>query len=307
MYTKEKRVLGKTGRTARTLLFTTLALSACSPDEVVPGEGAAAPHADQPALSTAAPAPPPVLTAADSARLLAELEMEFDSVRNAFNQVSSLRAREVAELRQDRNAEQIAVARRLGLRASGDGEIERLVREERLVALGDSTEYWVLRPMDHSVPYVTPDTRALLEEIGRRFHARLDSIGLPRYRMKFTSALRTAEKQAALRRVNANASATVSAHEFGTTVDISYERFAAPVDAVQRVAGAADPMEAMRVVMLDSLGVKHGAALRAELGRAIASLRDEEALHVMMENSQTVYHMTLGRGFEPSDAVASRD
>jgi hypothetical protein len=289
------------------LLLMVLAMSGCSREDVIPGGEAGGSTAVEPSLSTAAPAPPPVLTPADSARLLAELEVEFDSVRNAFNQVSSLRAREVAELRQDRNAEQIAVARRLGLRAAGDAEIERLVSEDRLVALGDSTEYWVLRPMEHSVPYVTPDTRALLEEIGRRFHARLDSVGLPRYRMKFTSALRTAERQAALRRVNSNASATVSAHEFGTTVDISYERFAAPVDAVQESAGATDPRETLRVVMLDSLGVKHGAALRAELGRAIASLRDEGALHVMMENTQTVYHMTLGRGFEPGDAVAARD
>ena len=295
----------KSGR----LLILVLAWSGCSRAEEIPGEELTLSDSAAAALSTSASPPPLVLSIEDTLRFLTQLEPEFEPVRTALNGVSSLRAREVAELRQDRNAQQIALARQLGLRASGDDEIEKLVTEGRLVALGDSTDLWVLRPMEHSVPYVTPDTRALLEEVGRRFHARLDSIGLPKYRMTFTSALRTAEKQAALRRVNSNASATVSAHEFGTTVDISYERFGAPVDAVRSSAGSSDPEAVMRVVMLDSLASRHGGALRAELGRAIASLREENALHVMMENSQTVYHMTLGRGFEGEGApvAAARD
>jgi hypothetical protein len=37
--------------------------------------------------------------------------------------------------------------------------------------------------------------------------------------------------------------------------------------------------------------------LQAELGRAIAEMRNEGALHVMMENQQPVYHMTVARHF----------
>jgi hypothetical protein len=48
------------------------------------------------------------------------------------------------------------------VRAYADAQIQQLVRQGRLVALGDSTPHWVLRKMDHSVPYVTPDARALL-------------------------------------------------------------------------------------------------------------------------------------------------
>ena len=122
-------MLWKASWSGSALVMAALTLGACGQGEGVSIEGQPAVDATGAPAEVAAPPPPPVLTAADSARLLAQLEAEFDSVRAAFNSVSSLRAREVAELRQDRNAEQIAVARRLGLRASGDAEIERLARE----------------------------------------------------------------------------------------------------------------------------------------------------------------------------------
>ena len=64
--------------------------------------------------------------------------------------------------------------------------------------------------------------------LGRRFQERLAEMRLPPYRLEITSAYRTAERQARLRRSNANAAAGVSSHEFGTTVDLSYAAFAPP-------------------------------------------------------------------------------
>jgi hypothetical protein len=49
--------------------------------------------------------------------------------------------------------------------------------------------------------------------------------------------------------------------------------------------------------MLESVGKAHAKVLQAELGRAIVELRDDGALHVMMENQQPVYHMTVARRF----------
>jgi precorrin-6B methylase 1 len=126
----------------------------------------------------------------------------------------------------------------------------------------------------------------MLAELGRRFHARLDRLGLPHYRMKVTSALRTDETQAELRRINSYASRTVSAHEFGTTIDVSHERFAVP-------AGTGE----MEAEVLEEVGKEHAKVLQAELGRAIAEMRDAHDLHVMMENQQPVYHMTVARRF----------
>jgi hypothetical protein len=270
------------------------ALAACGGGgEPAVGEAAAAEPARAQAASAPAPPPPP-MTAADSAALRSRVAATGDSVRAAFGRARALGASEVAALRQDRNAKQTATAQRLGIRVGSDARRDQFVREGRIVALGDSTELWILRDMDHSVPYVTPDAHAMLEQLGRRFHARLDSLGLPRYRMKVTSALRTDATQAELRRINSYASRTVSAHEFGTTVDVSHERFAAPA----RLAGGEMEAEA-----LDSIGKEHAKVLQAELGRAIAEMRTAGALHVMMENQQPVYHMTVARRFA---ATASR-
>lgn len=240
-------------------------------------------------------AQPAPLTAADSAAARARIEAAADSLRAAFGQASVLTPREVAELRFDVNATQIATARRLGRRVSNEAEMERLRRSGRLVALEDSTEHWIVRRMEHASPYVTPDAAAMLVELGRRFHARLDSAGLPRYRMRITSALRTDADQAALRRVNANASQIVSAHEFGTTVDVSHERFAVPARPL--AAGGAQPLPELEVEMLEEVGQEHSRVLQAELGRAIWEMRQEGGLHVMMEDAQPVYHMTVARSF----------
>ncbi|HEX6042130.1 DUF5715 family protein [Longimicrobium sp.] len=256
-----------------------------------------APAAVAQAARPAPPPPPRPMTAADSARERTRIDALRQSVTAAFAKGSRLKAREVAELRLDKNAMQVASAQRLGLRVSGDAETQRLVREGRLVALGDSTEFWVLRNMDHSTPYVTPDTRANLVELGRRFHARLDQLGLPRYRMKVTSALRTDDTQADLRRINSYASQTRSAHEFGTTVDVSHERFAVPAPGAD-----ASMAWALEAEMLEELGKENARVLQAELGRALAELRTQGAVHVMMENKQPVYHFTLARPFTARSA-----
>lgn len=249
----------------------------------------------QVAVRRAQPAAP--LSPADSAAAAARIAAERDSLVAALGRVRVLRWREIWGLRRDKNATQIAVAQRLGVRAGGQAAIERLAGQGRLVALGDSTEYWVLRKMTHSVPYVTPDARALLVEVGRRFHAKLDSAGLPRFRMKVTSALRTDETQADLRKSNPNASRTVSAHEFGTTVDVSYERFAVPAGPRDTAAASPPVPWEMEAAMLEQTAKANGRAIQALLGRSIAELRAEGALLVMMENGQTVFHFTVAKPF----------
>lgn len=275
----------------------TLLVAGCAGGEGDSGDGAR-PNQGVAAEAIAAtrpapPPPPPPFTAADSAAALASLAAERDSVLAAFERAKPLTAREVAELRLDRNAEQIAVARELGVRAGGDAAVQALLRQGRLVELPDSTEHWILRDMDHSVAYATPDARAMLVELGRRFHARLDRLGLPRYRFKVTSVLRTDETQAALRRVNANASRVVSAHEFGTTVDISHERFAVP--APNDARRTPRELRQLREEMLEEVGKEHSRALQAELGRAVDEMKAQGALLVMMEDQQPVYHMTVAR------------
>lgn len=283
-------------------LVAVLASSACGGDDhrdYVREANAAPARRTQPAPRQA-PARP--MTAADSVRVRARITTDSTGVAAAFLKVPRLGAREVGNLRLDKNAKQVASAQRLGVQVSGEAEIQRMVREGRLVQLADSTEYWVLRSMDHSSPYVTPDMHALLTELGRRFHARLDRAGLPRYRMKVTSAIRTAEAQVDLRRTNSYAATTTSAHQFGTTVDVSHERFAVPAAPPAGRTSALDGEWEMEAEMLEEMGKEHARALQAELGRALTELREAGALHVMMENKQPVYHFTLARRWPGASA-----
>ncbi|HEX6371379.1 MAG TPA: DUF5715 family protein [Longimicrobium sp.] len=284
-------------------LFSVLTAGACGGDEhegYVREAKAAPARAGQQAAPPAPPPPPRPMTAADSATVRTRLAAESAAVAAAFLKVPRLKAREIGNLRLDKNAEQVASAQSLGVPVSGQGHIDRMVRQGRLVPLGDSTEYWILRGMDHSAPYVTPDTKAMLEDLGRRFHARLDRAGLPRYRMKITSAIRTDEAQQDLRKTNSYAARTTSAHQFGTTVDVSHERFAVPAGPRAAGGAAAAPVAGaweMEAEMLEEVGKEHARALQAELGRALTELRTAGAVHVMMENKQPVYHFTLARPF----------
>ncbi|HEX6694640.1 MAG TPA: DUF5715 family protein, partial [Longimicrobiales bacterium] len=250
------------------------------------GSAGSAVSADASATS-AAPAAAPV----DMAALQERLTQHVDSIDHQLRRVPALSRTERAALRKDVNAVQIARAQALGVRVPGGTESS--IASGRLVRLPDTTQYWIVRDLDYSVPYVTPATRSLLEEIGRRFQARLDSLGVPRYRLDITSVLRTPEKQAKLRRANRNASKIVSAHEFGTTLDIAYRRYAPPVDS----SLIALPPEAR--LMADSMVVEtarlRGAELQAVLGRVLQQLKSEGRVMIMMERQQTVYHITLAK------------
>lgn len=232
-----------------------------------------------------------------------------DSVRDQLMQVRGLSRAERGDLRRDVNATQVALARSLGVRARSEEQVGELVDRGRLIPLEDSTQYWVVRELTHSVGYVTPDTRAMLLEIGERFHARLDSLGLPRFRMEVTSVTRTPRFQAQLRARNANAASGVSAHEFGTTVDVAHLRFAPPAaDGLTVEMEAAPeltpPMRYVEGLVLGHVADKHAQALQAELGRVLREMRQERKLRVMMERRQAVYHMTVARRFPDAQSAA---
>jgi hypothetical protein len=258
-----------------------------------PAGGTAAAQAPRPAAATPTPPAVRLATAADSAREQAHVAQMRAQVEAAFARGTRIGASEIGQLRADKNARHVATASRMGIRAGRFSAVPQLVRDGRLVALGDSTAFWVLRDMDHSVPYVTPDAKAMLQELGRRFQARLRALGLPAYRMKVTSALRTDESQADLRKINSYAARTVSSHEFGTTMDVSHERFAVPADPRSEES---DDLR-MERAMLEEVGKANAKVMQAELGRAILEMRKEGLLLVIMENKQPVYHMTVAHSF----------
>ncbi len=270
------------------LLTLLLTAAGCQPEAMEP-----VPVAPVSETQTASADPERVLDA-NLGRLLALA----DSVEAALRPVPLLTSRQARAFDRYDNAAQLGVARRLGVGQPVDAAArERLVADGRLVPLADS-EFWTVRELDHSTPLVIPEVVALLEEIGRRFQARLAEHGLPPLRVEVTSVLRTADDQARLRRTNPNATRGTSTHQFGTTVDVAYSSFRAPAAPVLDLDTAGAPGLEPALRRIEALAVETGAArmsreLQAELAVVLRELQSEDRVMVTMEVRQPVFHMTV--------------
>ncbi len=270
----------------------TALLFACSAG-AEPGEGA------PPTTDHAATAP-----AGDPAALLEagmrQIDAEAARIDSIFQPLPLLRPAQEETLRRFSNAQQLERARALGIgRLLPPAELERLRSTGSLVPLED-TEHWVVRDLDHSSPLAVPGVPALLTRIGTRFHARLAELGAPAYRMEVSSVLRTAENQAALRRVNPNAALGESTHEYGTTIDILYSAFAAPLEPIARptVTGAEwlEPhLLHHAAVAAERVAGRRALELRAVLGQVLIQMQLEGEVMVTLERLQPVFHMTITR------------
>ena len=112
---------------------------------------------------------------------MATLRAAADTISHTFSEIDNLLTAQELRLRRFRSAEHLASARALGVgRVAGQDAVDRLVAQDRLVQLQDTTPYYYVQELDYSVPYVTPDMAALLQRIGERFHEALAAEGLPR-------------------------------------------------------------------------------------------------------------------------------
>lgn len=202
-------------------------------------------------------------------------------------------------LRRFQNAAHVARARALGVRVGSRELRDSLIEAGRLVELADSSDYWIVRRGTQPA-YVVPAVPLLLEELGRRFQARLAEMGVPPFRIEVTSALRTSARQERLRGSNANAAAGVSSHEFGTTVDLSYAAFAppaeAPADVLAPVPSDFRPqLERLVDLALESVSARKSRELGAIFSQVLREAQSEGIALVIYERQQTVYHVTAAR------------
>ena len=133
-----------------------------------------------------------------------------------------------------------------------------------------SCEEFEVAELHHSFPYLVPEASKLLHELGRRFNDSLRTRGGGDYRLKVTSLLRTRGTVRRLRRVN-RASVDSSAHQFGTTFDISYTRF-----MLTRTGGVYRTQEDLKNL----------------LAEVIAQLRAEGRCWVIYERHSGCFHIT---------------
>lgn len=122
----------------------------------------------------------------------------------------------------DSNYMHYGVADMLGIKPINTDADAWLLRRP-LLRMHSCREFYIAE-LSHSYPYLVPEASQLLHEIGAAFNDSLKSRGGGDYRLKVTSLLRTAGSVRKLRRVN-RAAVDMSAHQFGTTFDISYTRF----------------------------------------------------------------------------------
>ncbi len=241
------------------------------------------------------------------AETLAEIEAQLEaSVRAAdrharrANRILSplpvMRARDEAELRRFRNADHVARAQRIGVRVSDGSMVDSLSASGRLIRVADSTRHWIVR-RGASPAFVVPQLVSLLEVVGTRFHDRLVELQLPLYRFEVTSALRPTDRQRDLRRTNSNA-ARHSAHEYGTTVDLSYAAFAPPLEWPNEILEGlpeafAPQLERVVDLALESVSARKSRELGAIFSQVLAEVQSEGLALVLYERQQTVYHVTV--------------
>ena len=122
----------------------------------------------------------------------------------------------------DLNDVQLQAAQAIGVPPVADRDAAEHLRS-RLVKLED-TDTYVIDSLTHSIPYLVPQAKELLDRIGRNFQDSLSSKGLNPNKLVVTSVLRTEADVAKLRKRNLNASEN-STHRYGTTFDLSYWRY----------------------------------------------------------------------------------
>jgi len=138
-----------------------------------------------------------------------------------------------------------------------------------IVEVKSCPEYYI-DSLTHSYPYLVPEAADLLAEIGHRFNDSLAARGGGNYRIKVTSVTRSCLSVGRLKRVNRNAT-QASAHQYGTTFDISYLKF-----------------------IYDSAGVNRTQEdLKNLLAEILYDLRKDDRCYVKHERKQSCFHITV--------------
>lgn len=117
--------------------------------------------------------------------------------------------------------------------------------------------------LTHSFPYITQESKKVLDDLGRTFQA---LAGEGNY-FTVTSATRTIDQQKKLKRRNRNATDGNSSHSYGVSFDISYIRFN---------------------------GVKNwDQKAQKNLEAVLSHFQKENKIFVIKERKQSCYHITV--------------
>lgn len=174
----------------------------------------------------------------------------------------------------DLNDTQLKAAQAFGVPPVADRDAAEQLKS-RLVRLED-TDTYVVDSLTHSIPYLIPSAKELLDLIGRNFQDSLAAKGLNPNKLVVTSVLRTEADVARLRRRNQNASEN-SAHRYGTTFDISYWHYVKVPEYKGRPYEDVPPEY-----------------LRATLSQVLKDIHDiPGTCYIKYEKKQSCFHITV--------------
>ncbi len=174
----------------------------------------------------------------------------------------------------DKNDVQLEVAQAIGVPPVQNREAAEKLKT-KLMKLED-TDTYVIDSLTHSIPYLIPSAKELLDDIGRIFQDSLSAKGLNPNKLIVTSVLRTEDDIAALRKHNVNASEN-STHRYGTTFDLSYWRYVKIPELRGRPYEDVPPEY-----------------LRATLSQVLKDLHDQgNRCFVKYEKKQNCFHITV--------------
>ena len=146
----------------------------------------------------------------------------------------------------------------------------KYVRKGLLTDISTSP-YYIVEDLTHSMPYLVPKAQNLLNTIGINYVDSLHSKGYPLHIPVVTSVLRTAADIQNLQQGNIN-SVTNSCHCYGTTIDITYNRFV--------------PLEGTTLTCYDE-------KLKKVLAEVLYDLRADNRCYVKYERLQACFHLTV--------------
>ena len=128
-----------------------------------------------------------------------------------------------------------------------------------------------MEELTHSIPYLVPEAAKLLEDIGRNFQDSLRNLNASIYKVKVTSVTRTVDDVKNLKKRNTNSSEN-SAHQYGTTFDVSWARFT-------------------KVDEEDTLNIDRD-RLKMVLAMVLRDLQKADRCYVKHERKQGCFHIT---------------
>jgi len=134
-----------------------------------------------------------------------------------------------------------------------------------------TNKYYEVEELTHSIPFLVPEAAKLLEDIGRNFQDSLTNLNAPLYKIKVTSVTRTVADVSQLRKRNINSSAN-SAHQYGTTIDISWVRYT-------------------KIDEKDTLNIDND-RLKMVLATVLRDLQRDQRCYIKHERKQGCFHIT---------------